>query len=619
MESSQGKGGDTADGEYKKKGSISFAKNSGVPSPKPFRGLLDLIGSDHAVICPERPPMEPDIVSYLGEAVLGMRFGLGDHSYQARLRRPDSASTNVSDFRSPDTAIPSHTGGLSSPPSPAGSSPAKKAVPVGEDYVAAVARRIGELTGGLFQEDKDAVKVATSLFWISFVDVFHPDDSHSVGIETYRDHLCKDWHALNLYLRQTHALKEDRDWMLECLPFVYAQAFYRVLVDNFEEDRKHFIENADQCLDKLTLVVHFELAGFQMNPDTVRKARKKLFLKYILIHPHTNARDFLQSQKLTLELESKKAQEANKRLAFGDIDGSALEERQLKDVLWARSQPPSDSAVGLRTPASKVAAGNKAAGGRPSSPSGGEKKRTMTVGEEDLWDLPRRPKFEAPNELTVDNYSDLSGVGADLLRRHMGEMNRAMAHVKKIGRQPSGSLQGSKEETAGGKKQPTAAAAAGGGGRLDFQEQQQRQREWCEQLQWLCDRRQQLRLRCRRRRWPRSSWRAHHCCCQTRRRQCLAPREAATCGARPCSSRTQRRLSRGDSIPALGFSAGIASSGGHGLPPKTPLCCARPDLSRRDSPCSCGSGGPRALWRAIWSSHDLPRHGRGFLPQGGAG
>merc|ERR1719375_1072828 len=130
---------------------------------------------------------------------------------------------------------------------------------------------------------------------------------------------------------------EARDWCLGALPFVFAQAVYRLLCDAFEDDRKHFVSQADKLLDKLCLVMHFEVTGFQATAETVRKARKKLFLSRVLINPQQDLFESEAAKKREIMLETQMSKTKDRPLAFGDQDSKPLEETQLEHVMQGRT------------------------------------------------------------------------------------------------------------------------------------------------------------------------------------------------------------------------------------------------------------------------------------------
>mmetsp|Transcript_116876 Transcript_116876/g.184871 ORF Transcript_116876/g.184871 Transcript_116876/m.184871 type:complete len:820 (-) Transcript_116876:41-2500(-) len=318
--------------------------------------VLDLNITDAQLL-----PCKLPVTRYLKEVTLGLQGGEADSRTQADLRR--GAQTQL-------------------------------------------AHNVEELSKLLDSESDVAVPVCSALFWMAIGIIF--GRMHSDILGDFRNQLAQSWYLMCLEGQSQILHREVRDWALAALPFLFAQAIYRMLCDAFEDDRKHFVGQAEKLLDKLSLVVHFEVTGFQITPETVRKARKKLFLRHVLHNPQLDLFQSEEAKKRQEMLESKNANTQDRPLAFGQKDGQALEDTQLEHVMQGRAER-----VRGRT--------SSAMSGTPSSHATNR-------------DLLRRSSCEAvvqrgwePHEdLSVERYEKLSGNGEAMWGRHMNELSQIL-------------------------------------------------------------------------------------------------------------------------------------------------------------------------------------------------
>lgn len=291
------------------------------------------------------PPFDPPVALYLEEALLGVRHGPGDASV---LRNEG------------DTALP------------------LKGLPCS---VARMALLLHEML-----TSQPAVLAGRSLFWLVLGATFGclPEDA-AVPV---RAELGRNWHLLGLLVeeRMPHH-RSARDWAIAAAPWVFAQAVYRLLCDGFDEDRKHFLTQGSKLIQKITLVVHFELTGFQLTGESVKQGRRKLFLQRVLASPHTNQRDYLKGVRRQEVLESKK-DAAPRMLDFGRQDAPHMDKSQLEHILQGRAAKLKHQLRQMsQTPSSKPA----------------------PVPIENSW---------MRDDLSVDRHLHLNDVGAMLMEQH---------------------------------------------------------------------------------------------------------------------------------------------------------------------------------------------------------
>lgn len=245
------------------------------------------------------PPFVPPVSLYLEEALLCIRHGLGD----ASVPRSDASGLGTSSH------LPRQ--GLSC---------------TGQ-------QKVKQLHAALTKGP--AIPSGCSLFWLALGAIFGclPD----CAFAAVRAELGKNWHLLMLQVEELMPHhRNTRDWVVAAAPFVFAQAVYRLLCDGFEEDRKHFVAQGSKLIQKIALVVHFELTGFQLTPDSVKQALRRLFLPRVIACPHINQRDYLKGVRRQEVLESMK--DAARMLDFGRKDVATMDKSQLEHILQGRMQ-----------------------------------------------------------------------------------------------------------------------------------------------------------------------------------------------------------------------------------------------------------------------------------------
>mmetsp|Transcript_34347 Transcript_34347/g.106914 ORF Transcript_34347/g.106914 Transcript_34347/m.106914 type:complete len:707 (+) Transcript_34347:84-2204(+) len=275
------------------------------------------------------PPLEPPLGQYLDEVPMGMKGGVGDAQAQH----------------------------------------------MGEPCVDNVEGLQRVLSRGVAQ------KACGSLLWLAIGGIF--GQLPATGLQEIRESLGQSWQLLSLALaEETGSDRALRDWIAAALPFVLAQAIFRIMVDGFPEDRKLFTAHAERLVNKISMVVHYEVTGFQANLDTVRRERRRLLLRHVMKNPHVNQREFLRGQKRQEMLESHSASAGDYPLRFGEADGQPLEETQLDHVMQARAE-------------SRRSKGRKSKVGPALS--------------------------QTDTEQRVDRYAQLSQAGAELLEQQLDE------------------------------------------------------------------------------------------------------------------------------------------------------------------------------------------------------
>jgi len=303
---------------------------------------------------------------YLEEATIGLRHGIGDPRLKSKQK----------DSGSEEERPPSR--GLKSGPA-----------------------QLVEMLRALLNTEA-ALSTGTALFWLVLAAVF--ETLPAMAIDMFRGQLGHAWHSFCLEVdKKMPTDMEARDWLLDAVPFVYAQGMYRMLVDGFDEERKQFLTHVKNFMNKIALVIHFEINGFQINVDTVRRARRKLFLARVLSSPHSNQHDYLKGQRRQAELEANKSSSGPRPLNFGKVDAPPVDEVQLEHVMIGRMDALTD----------------------PNA-------RLLASGQKD--------NFAVPDELSVDRYANLTGIGIAMLDRHLcdifagveDEMEEEEEDVKKV-------------------------------------------------------------------------------------------------------------------------------------------------------------------------------------------
>lgn len=298
-------------------------------------------------------PIEPPVHLYLEEVTLGMIGGAGDPAAQSQAQSIPE--------------VPSHNRKMGTKPTSA-------------DCMQALLRVIS---------GTPAADTCTLLFWLVLGAIFGtlPTQAHSA----LRSELGESWYVFTLQVRD--AIPGDRevqDWITAAIPFVFAQAIYRLLTDGFVEDRKHLVKEADVLINKTSLIVHFELTGFQLNSETIRRARKRLFLRRVVQGPHVDQREFMKGKKRQEILESHSAGAGEQPLEFGKMDGRPLEETQLEHVMHGSDRQRQ------------------------------EDEKALALGKI-VYELKNLP---VPADLSVVRYSHLGERAETMFERHIAELDR---------------------------------------------------------------------------------------------------------------------------------------------------------------------------------------------------
>lgn len=280
-------------------------------------------------------------------------------------------------------------------------------------------------------------------FWIAFAVVFAGAPADLLG--QLRGELAAGWHLLCLEVGRLPGERHVRDWVISALPFLFAQVVYRLLVDLFEADRKSLVQQGDAMLDKLSRVVHFEVTGFQLTTETIRRNRKRLLTLSVLRAPHLDQLEVAKEQRLQEALEGQP--EKSYPLFSGRHDRAPLETSMLEHVMQARSKPLHHSAF-YRHSSSFVTMGTRASLTSSHShtclPAPSELPRSsanMTTTGGDTPDSPGHaarqfggnptgswatPIWRVPDALSVDRYDELSTNADDIFERQVEDLWRAL-------------------------------------------------------------------------------------------------------------------------------------------------------------------------------------------------
>jgi len=95
-------------------------------------------------------------------------------------------------------------------------------------------------------------------------------------------------------------------------------------------------KQSQKLLDKLGVLVHFEITGFLVTLQTVRDLRRKLLRTPILEHPYLNLLEAKKAEKRQQKLAGRS--DGNGPLAFGDLAGLTMEDMQMEHVLELRQE-----------------------------------------------------------------------------------------------------------------------------------------------------------------------------------------------------------------------------------------------------------------------------------------
>mmetsp|Transcript_2335 Transcript_2335/g.4907 ORF Transcript_2335/g.4907 Transcript_2335/m.4907 type:complete len:706 (-) Transcript_2335:157-2274(-) len=184
----------------------------------------------------------------------------------------------------------------------------------------------------------NAHEVCQGLFWISVGLLFHTVSDEAV--QELREQLAQKWFSVTLEVNDlllgSPNMQAHKDSLLDSLPLIFVQVVYRLLVDAFEVERTNFMHRSEQLLEKLMIVIQYEVAGFRMDSITLKSQRSKLFKRNVVELPFVNQLESTQNEirRERIENQSFKGMQP---LMFGSDCGIALEETQLAHLMELRA------------------------------------------------------------------------------------------------------------------------------------------------------------------------------------------------------------------------------------------------------------------------------------------
>jgi hypothetical protein len=188
---------------------------------------------------------------------------------------------------------------------------------------------------------ESAAAVVEMFLWISIGIIF--ECASAAAISEWRSKLSKAWNDLEFDIKAKFEHDEKaRDHITTCLPAVFAQTTYRLIVDAFgPDDSSLFADHSEPLLAKLTCIVNYELFGFQLSPSTSRATRLKIYKKFAIEHPHL---DQLKNQESRLRQEMLEInRDLFEGLVFGSVHNLPIDDLQLEHLIAGRSRAESDS------------------------------------------------------------------------------------------------------------------------------------------------------------------------------------------------------------------------------------------------------------------------------------
>mmetsp|Transcript_84399 Transcript_84399/g.149284 ORF Transcript_84399/g.149284 Transcript_84399/m.149284 type:complete len:708 (+) Transcript_84399:70-2193(+) len=266
-------------------------------------------------------------------------------------------------------------------------------------------------------ETEEASKACELLAWVSVGSIFDTIIEKPCLAEI-KKRLAQSWFELTLIIgRVVDGYKQNKDWVQEVLPAVFVQAIYRMLVDAFPPEQRSMVQSSKEVLEKLSHIAHYEVAGFQANPGTWEKLRKRLFCSSVLAVPHLNQRESMASERKREKLERERAVEKDFEsapLVFGtDAKTDPLNDDQLEHVMAMR---PSRNGHGFKKSLITDAAFSPMQAGWGTSTA-----REEAFSERSLRSL-EELKARAEEELGVDRYEAFSSQAEELLSKQLNNL-----------------------------------------------------------------------------------------------------------------------------------------------------------------------------------------------------
>lgn len=229
-----------------------------------------------------------------------------------------------------------------------------------------------------------AVGACESLLWLSLGCFFGTVRPRAT--DQLRRQLASYWLKGNMEIREKARSENQRDWLLNTIPVVFAQAIYRIMVDAFLTERDSICKECEVMVGKLLRLVHLEVL------------RERLFQSQVLQFP------YMESKRKMMRMERFDHPTGGvgpNPLAFGtkSAELDELQLMQMEHIMELRREADLCSPTSISAPA------------EVSRTSG----FSRSVGQ-------HARKSLVPPELCVDRYDHVASTGRLLLARQLKEL-----------------------------------------------------------------------------------------------------------------------------------------------------------------------------------------------------
>mmetsp|Transcript_28777 Transcript_28777/g.79296 ORF Transcript_28777/g.79296 Transcript_28777/m.79296 type:complete len:594 (+) Transcript_28777:127-1908(+) len=178
-----------------------------------------------------------------------------------------------------------------------------------------------------------AAQVCEAFTWAAIGELW--DTVAQSAQDEFRRQLSQSWFSLTLKVKKQHKQADRQDAVLGILPTVFVQAAYRLILDAFPEEKKLLTQSAGAIIEKLMILMHFEVAGFHQNAERCKMLREQVFRKQVIQNPFLNQHESQRSEMRREKLENNNA--TLQELKFGGENDQPLDPEQLEHLFELRA------------------------------------------------------------------------------------------------------------------------------------------------------------------------------------------------------------------------------------------------------------------------------------------
>eukprot|EP00397_Hematodinium_sp_SG-2012_P008907 GEMP01008978.1.p1 GENE.GEMP01008978.1~~GEMP01008978.1.p1 ORF type:complete len:611 (+),score=131.93 GEMP01008978.1:155-1987(+) len=190
-------------------------------------------------------------------------------------------------------------------------------------------------------------RIVCLLFWTTLINTFRQEEVWELPL--FRKQLGVTWQRFASFLRA----RDIADAVLKTMPFLLGQPVFRLICDVFPQAYGPMRDASVVVAESISVQCHYELCGFFVQKKTVQVLRRRYFIAAVCEHPHAN--QIMAAQRFDFQLTSPPPEPTSdaedvtvtpRILAFGDLQGHALDEASVAAVLRGRENGPGNRMQG---------------------------------------------------------------------------------------------------------------------------------------------------------------------------------------------------------------------------------------------------------------------------------